>query len=189
MIRPTRTHIAAGSVLGLADFAADVPNPPPRPAAKPPPAADVIDGVSATALTPHADERGFLTELLTTRDGPIEPIVHVYQVGALPGSIRAWVYHRFQFDRLGFANGRFEVVLYDIRPGSPTANMLNVFMLGAVQPCLLRIPPLVVHGVRNAGREPGYFINMPTKAYDWNAPDKCRIPWDDPRIPYTFDAR
>jgi dTDP-4-dehydrorhamnose 3,5-epimerase len=149
---------------------------------------DLIDGLTATPLVVNTDERGGLTELLTTRDGPIEPIVHIYQVAAAPGSVRAWVYHRFQYDRLAFTSGRFEVVLYDLREDSPTMNLLNVFMLGAEQPCLLRIPPLVIHGVRNTSSRWESFVNMPTKAYEPTDPDKCRLPQDDPRIPFKFES-
>jgi hypothetical protein len=45
--------------------------------------------VLLTPLTLNSDDRGGLCELLTVRDGPIELIVHVYQVLAAPGSIRA----------------------------------------------------------------------------------------------------
>jgi dTDP-4-dehydrorhamnose 3,5-epimerase len=188
MLRPTKTLVVVASGISLEDFASDVPRMPRSAGANAASNAGIIDGVTATALIAHADDRGSLSELLTTRDGPIEPIVHVYQVAAAPGSVRAWVYHRMQFDRLGFTNGRFEVVLYDIRPGSPTVNVLNVFALGAKRPGLIRIPPLVIHGVRNAGSEWAYFVNMPTKAYDPSDPDKCRIPPDDPRVPYSFDV-
>ena len=143
--------------------------------------------MTAGELAVHADSRGSLSELLTTRDGPIEPIVHVYQVTAEAGSIRAWVYHRWQYDRLAFTNGRFRIALYDIRPDSPTVNMLNVFVLGRERPGLLRLPPYVIHGVQNVGNEVAMFINMPTKAYDPGEPDKCRLPAGDIRIPFNFD--
>jgi dTDP-4-dehydrorhamnose 3,5-epimerase len=189
MIVPVITRVFAGTGLSLDDFAADVPKPsvsaPAAAGAHP----DIIDGVTATPLVGDADARGALFELLTTRDGPIEPIVHVYQVVAAPGSIRAWVYHRHQYDRLAFTMGRFEVVLYDVRPDSPTTNRVNVFSLGVEQPCLLRIPPFVIHGVRNVGSEWGFFVNMPTKPYYRSHPDKSRLPYGDPRVPYLFDAR
>jgi dTDP-4-dehydrorhamnose 3,5-epimerase len=147
---------------------------------------DLIEGVALVPLTLNSDDRGGLCELLTTRDGPIEPIVHVYQVFAAPGSIRAWVYHRHQYDRLAYTMGDFEVVLYDIRPESPTLGTLNVLKLGESQPSLLHIPPFVIHGVKNVSSTWAFFINMPTRTYDPAAPDKCRIPWDDPRVPHSF---
>ena len=190
MIHPTNRQVLLAAELSLDDFKPDLPKTLPGTglAVDPVRGGDIIDGVTATALIANTDPRGSLYELLTTRDGSIEPIVHVYQVGAAPGSIRAWLYHLHQHDRLAFVNGFFDVVLYDIRSGSPTMNRLNVFRLGEEQPCLLELPPLVIHGVRNAGTEGSSFLNMPTKVYDPHAPDKFWIPWDDPRIPYSFDA-
>ena len=189
MIAPVITQVLASPGLRLEDFVSDLSKPPVAAALAGTVATDVIEGVTATPLIGNPDERGSLFELLTTRDGPIEPIVHVYQVVAAPGSIRAWVYHRHQHDRLAFTMGCFEVALYDLRPGSRTESRLNVFAVGAEQPCLLRIPPFVIHGVRNAGAEWGYFANLPTNVYDRKVPDKARLPYDDPRIPYVFDAR
>lgn len=175
------------AALSLTDFAPDAPwesRPVTDVGAAP---HELIDGVTLTPIVAHSDERGSLSELLTTRDGPIEPIVHVYQVTSMAGSIRAWVYHRKQFDRLAFVNGRFEIALYDIRPKSPSANRINVLVLGIERPALLRIPPLVIHGVRNIGAETATFINLPTRAYDPRHPDKCRLRVGDPRMPFSFD--
>jgi dTDP-4-dehydrorhamnose 3,5-epimerase len=187
MIKPTQSIFVASPGLSLEDFKPDEPFPRAEVTADAARTTDVIDGVSVTALACHSDSRGSLCELLTMRDGPIEPIVHVYQVTAEAGSVRAWVYHRLQFDRLAFVNGHFRIALYDIRPRSPTFTMLNVFILGRDQPGLLRTPPFVIHGVQNIGREAATFINLPTKAWDANAPDKCRVPENDRRIPFNFD--
>jgi dTDP-4-dehydrorhamnose 3,5-epimerase len=189
MIHPTKSVVVASRGLELADFETDVPCSHPAVDTAAVAGEATIEGVTVSPLIPHSDSRGSLSELLTTRDGPIEPIVHVYQVTALAGSIRAWVYHRWQYDRLAFPNGRFRIVLYDIRPNSATFGLLNVFDLGCEQPGLLRIPPLVIHGVQNVGNSTATFVNMPTKAYDPNAPDKCRLPERDPRIPFSFDQR
>jgi dTDP-4-dehydrorhamnose 3,5-epimerase len=187
MIYPATSVLVASPGLALADFETDVPCTHAAAGTEVAVSASTIEGVTVSSLIPHADSRGSLCELLTTRDGPIEPIVHVYQVTALSGSIRAWVYHRRQDDRLAFVNGYFRVVLYDIRPNSPTFNLLNVFILGCEQPSLLRIPSLVIHGVQNIGDSTSTFLNMPTKAYDPHLPDKCRLPACDPRIPFSFD--
>ena len=144
MMTPVKTQLCPSTGLCLDDFIADQPRPPVSATfeTKQGTEAGLIDGVTVTPLVANVDERGSLLELLTTRDGPIEPIVHVYQVAAAPGSIRAWVFHRHQYDRLAFTMGQFEIALYDARPGSRTANRLNVFAVGARQPALLRIPPL-----------------------------------------------
>ena len=178
---------APKAALSLGDFTPDTPWEP-RPAidvgAVP---HELIDGVTLTPIVAKSDERGSLSELLTTRDGSIEPIVHVYQVTSMAGSTRAWVYHHKQFDRLAFVNGRFKIALCDIRPGSPSANRVNVLVLGSERPALLRIPPLVIHGVRNIGAETATFINLPTHAYDPRDPDKCRLSVSDSKMPFRFD--
>jgi dTDP-4-dehydrorhamnose 3,5-epimerase len=182
------SRIAPAPGIDLDAFVPDTPKPlrHPKPAGKTS-QPSLIDGVEITALIANEDDRGSLHELLTTRDGAIEPIVHVYQVSAAPGSIRAWVLHRRQHDRLACTNGNLELVLYDLRPGSPTLHHLNVFRVGADRPCLLRIPPFVVHGLRNKGTGLAYFTNMPTDVYRSDLPDKCRLPYGDSRIPYTFE--
>lgn len=178
---------APQTTLSLSDFTPDAPWEPTPATEVGAVQHDLIAGVTLTPLITNSDERGSLSELLTTRDRPIEPIVHVYQVISKAGSLRAWVYHSRQLDRLAFTNGRFKIALYDIRPGSPTANRVNVLVLGSEHPALLHIPPLVIHGVGNIGAETATFINLPTRAYDPRDPDKCRLSVSDPRIPFRFD--
>jgi dTDP-4-dehydrorhamnose 3,5-epimerase len=185
---PIRSVVIAPPSLELADFQPDASRPHGAVMTETARESGMIRGVVTRALTAHADHRGSLCELLTTRDGPIEPIVHVYEVRAEIGSVRAWVYHRSQTDRLAFTQGRFRIVLYDIRPDSPTRNMLNEFILGRECPTLLSIPAYVIHGVQNIGGEVAAFVNMPTIAYRPDEPDKCRLDPDDKRIPFRFDG-
>lgn len=137
-----------------------------------------IAGVVLERLLPNSDHRGELVELLTTRDGSIEPIVHVYQVTAAPGSYRGWVYHKWQSDRLHYVLGELEVSLIDVRRDSLTSGNRMVLCLGGALKARLTIPPFVAHSVRNLGNEPASFINMPTRCYDPNNPDKFRFEGD-----------
>jgi dTDP-4-dehydrorhamnose 3,5-epimerase len=154
------------------------------------PCRDLLDGrieeCQAYQLQPGSDDRGDLFELLTTRDGAIEPIVHVYQVWAEPGSIRAWVLHDRQTDRLFFTGGSFQVVLYDLRPESRTAGAIASIFVGASAPIRLTIAPLVAHGVRNIGTERAAFVNSPTRVYRHDYPDKRRLPFDSELIPFRW---
>ncbi|MCA0433434.1 MAG: dTDP-4-dehydrorhamnose 3,5-epimerase family protein [Proteobacteria bacterium] len=170
----------------IADFIAGAPTASliAKPAS--PDLGPLIHGVTVTALSVGKDGRGQLNELLTERDGPIDPIVHVYQVFAEPGSLRGWVYHKQQDDRLAFTTGAFRVVLFDIREDSPTKGMLNVFQFGEKLRVTLRIPAYVVHGVKNEGTDAASFVNMPTRVYDPANPDKHRLPPDSSLIPYSF---
>jgi dTDP-4-dehydrorhamnose 3,5-epimerase len=186
MVLPIHSELHKPPDLTLEDFIQDSPRAVAAARVGALSAPPLIDGVSVTELVRHSDSRGSLSELLTMRDPATEPIVHVYQVAALAGSIRAWVMHRRQDDRLAFLNGRFRIVLYDIRPGSSTCGLLNVFVLGFDRPALLCIPSNVIHGVQNLG-DAATFINLPTIAYDPRDPDKYRLAADDPRVPFRFD--
>ena len=188
-MKPIRTLRFPENGLTPEDFKDDEAYIPQLPEASANASEELIDGLEITPLHRNADARGSLTELSSCFDQAAEPLVHVYQVWAEPGSIRAWIYHKRQFDRLAYTNGDFEIVLFDLRKGSPTHRMLNVVRAGQQNPVLIRIPPFVVHGVRNAGGTLASFINMPTKRYDPAHPDKSRLPKDDPRIPYSFDER
>lgn len=150
-------------------------------------AESLISGVTLTGLSDGTDKRGQLNELLSMRNDTVEPIVHVYQVHAAPKSVRAWLLHKLQDDRLAFTMGHFRVVLFDLRTDSPTYLQLNVFDLGAKRQALLRIPAFVVHGVQNMGADVSSFVNLPTRIYDAENPDKWRISQDHAGVPYHFD--
>ena len=181
-----QTHDYAAR-LRLEDFVPDQPKSIAFPKQiSPIDANELIEGVALHLLITGSDHRGMLHELVTTRDGEIEPIVHAYQVVAEPGSIRAWVYHRRQSDRLCLTNGTLKWVLYDIRPDSPTYGRLNVLDLGDNLQCRLTIPPYVIHGVKNCGDQIATFVNFPTVVYRHDRPDKYRLPNGHPGIPYVF---
>lgn len=147
---------------------------------------DQIDGVTVRRLVTQADGRGGLTVLFSSRIVDVPPPPHVYSVEAAPHSVRAWVYHKRQADRLAFTNGYMRVVLYDIRPGSSTFGKLNIIEGGSHNRIQVTIPPLVIHGVQNIGDSPATFVNMPTNAYDPSSPDKSRLPNGHPGIPFSF---
>lgn len=145
-----------------------------------------IEGVVLRRLVTKEDSRGDLTVLLSQLYGADLVTPHAYLVTASAGSVRAWVYHKLQSDRLALVSGKMRVVLYDLRPESSTFGVLNVMDLGASNKVSLTIPPCVVHGVQNVGDTDAHFINLPTRAYDPDRPDKWRLRYDDPRIPYVF---
>ena len=134
-----------------------------------------IESVHLIGLGVNSDSRGDLIELMTTREGDQADFHHAYQVLAEPGSLRGWIYHRLQSDRIYFTQGDFEVKLVDLNKESPTFRNRMVLRVGAGRPVLLTIPPYVAHSVINKGCERAGFINMPTRAYDPSNPDKYRL--------------
>lgn len=115
------------------------------------------------------------------------PFVHAYMVTVRPGKVRGWQSHTLQHDRIFTLQGRLRIGLYDGRSDSPTSGMLNVMTFSDHNRVLLVIPPGVWHGVQNVGEHEAIFINMPTRAYSYEDPDKFRLPLHNDLIPFAFE--
>ena len=63
---------------------------------------------------------------------------------------------------------------------SPTFGCVNEFMLGERNQGLVVVPPGVYHGWKNIGTGEAFIVNMPSSAYDYNAPDALDLPYDSP---------
>ena len=174
-------------MLTLQDFVDDRPWVPQGPEHAEISIDNQIAGVEMRHLVQMSDGRGGLCVLMSDRFGESYRPPHVYLVTAAARSVRAWVYHKRQSDRLAYTMGRLRIVLYDLRPDSPTQGVVNVIDAGAANRLLLTIPPFVVHGVQNLADEDTFFVNMPTRAYDPAIPDKARVAVDHPGIPYRFE--
>jgi dTDP-4-dehydrorhamnose 3,5-epimerase len=147
-----------------------------------------FEGVAIYECTTHLDSRGSLTESFNTAwDFDPEPIVHVYKVAIDPGIVKGWQYHTSYSDRSFFGWGKFRIALYDMREDSKTYHKFMTIYAGVEKPRLIRIPPMVLHAVQNLSNEESWFINMPTKIYDYKSPDKHRIAWNSPEIPYDWN--
>lgn len=148
----------------------------------------LIEGVRIRQAITHPDDRGDLCEVYNTAwDFDDGPMVYSYFASIRPGKTKGWVKHLLQTDRLFMALGSFRVVLYDDRLDSPTYQKLNVLHFSDRKRGLVRIPPGVFHAVQNVGHEDAHFINLPTRAYNHEQPDKYRLPLDTPLIPFSFD--
>jgi dTDP-4-dehydrorhamnose 3,5-epimerase len=146
-----------------------------------------IDGVRVRRATTHLDHRGSVCEMYDPAWGfAEEPLVYVYQTTIRPRQAKGWVLHLEQDDRLFFSFGDVKVVLYDARVGSPTFERVNVLHFGESSRGLLRIPRGVYHAIQNIGETDAIFVNMPTRAYRHEDPDKYRLPLDTDLIPYRF---
>ena len=51
------------------------------------------------------------------------------------------------------------------------------------------IPPGVFHALLNVGEIDALFVNLPTRPYRHDAPDKFRLPLDTDQIPYRLGER
>ncbi len=148
-----------------------------------------ISGVKIRKLRVIPDDRGWLMEMLRSDWEEFERFGQVYVTTCYPGTVKAWHYHKLQTDHFVCLSGTAKLVLYDPRENSPTKGMINEFFLGALNPILVKIPPLVYHGFTATGNEMAMIVNTPTELYNYETPDEYRLPHDDPSVPYTWEMK
>ena len=146
-----------------------------------------IDGLVIRRCPTMEDERGDLVEVFRGEWGVHPaPLVYVYAVTMAPGSIRGWVMHRKQDDRIFVHRGPLQWAFYDDRPDSPTRGLLNKFTWSEMNRVLFVIPAGVYHAVKNVGPHDGLIINMPSRPDDHADPDRYRLSLSHEKIPYPF---
>lgn len=159
-----------------------------------------IAGVKVKTLVKHVDQGGFFTEQL--RRGDLDdagvPLIDdqpfaqlsrsvVYARGGNPPEpIKAFHWHRRQWDYWDVVSGNARVVLVDLREESATAGTTQVLILGEDAPRIVAIPPLVAHGYQCLGLRDVHLAYYVTEPYDRDTPDEGRIRWDDPRIGFDW---
>lgn len=150
---------------------------------------ELIKDVLVRQLEVKPDGRGYLMEMMRSDWPEFMRFAQSYATACYPGIYKAWHYHKKQWDHFVCPWGMARVVLYDPRPDSPTAGNINVFHIGVLNPALIRIPPLICHGFSAEGGRTALIVNYPTELYDYKQPDEYRIPFDDPAIPYDWEAK
>jgi dTDP-4-dehydrorhamnose 3,5-epimerase len=149
----------------------------------------MIDGVEIKKLKVIPDERGFVMEILRSDDSFYKKFGQCYLSVVNPGVIKAWHYHKIQTDNVAVIKGMGKLVLYDQRSDSKTYGEIDEFFIGEYNPCLVVIPPMVLHGIKGIGYEPAYVINCPTELYNYSNPDEYRLSPFDERIPYDWSLK
>jgi dTDP-4-dehydrorhamnose 3,5-epimerase len=138
----------------------------------------MIDGVMIRELVTHADEHGYLFEMLRADWPEFQKFGQAYVSVTYPGIVKGWHFHKLQADHFIVASGMAKIALYDDRAGSPTRHELMEVVMGERRQRLLVIPPLVLHGVVALNNEPMMLINFPDYLYNAKEPDEQRIPYD-----------
>ena len=147
-----------------------------------------IEGLIVKLTPTIEDERGELVEVYRPSWGISAPsdLVHAYYTTLRPGVIKGWVVHKFQDDRIFVFQGTQNWAFFDSRPESLTYKNVVKFTFSERNRALIIIPKGVFHAVKNVGAQDTMFINLPTKAYDRESPDKFRLPVKNDLIPYDF---
>ncbi len=139
----------------------------------------MIEGVQVKRLKVIPDERGYLMEMMRDDDAFFHKFGQVYLSVVFPGVVNHFV----------FVKGMAKVVLYDDREGSRTRGEVNEFFMGEMNPILLVIPPLVLHGMKGIGTEPAYLVNTPSEHYVYDDPDEFRVPPHGGEVPYNWERQ
>ncbi|MBP7937414.1 MAG: dTDP-4-dehydrorhamnose 3,5-epimerase family protein [Phycisphaerae bacterium] len=146
----------------------------------------MIKDVTVKKLRVMCDERGRLMEMLRSDDECFKGFGQVYLTSAYPGVVKAWHYHRKQWDHFVVVKGMMKVVLYDSREGSPTHGEVNEFFMGPHNPILLQIPPMVYHGFKCISETEAVVVNTVTEVYHYKEPDEYRVDPHRNDIPYNW---
>jgi dTDP-4-dehydrorhamnose 3,5-epimerase len=123
-----------------------------------------IEGVILRPLKRHTDARGWLIELFRDDELPeaFRPVMGYISL-TYPGVARGPHEHRDQTDGFAFLSGRFEITLWENRPGKERVK--QVILAGEENPIFLLVPPGVVHAYRNVGETDAFVLNFPDRLY------------------------
>lgn len=138
----------------------------------------LIEGVKLRKQKLIPDDRGFLMELMRPDWDEFLKWGQVYVTVCYPGAVKGFHYHYKQVDSFNCVSGMAKITLYDNRPDSPTKGLINEFVVGPLNPMMVRIPNLVWHSFTAVGNEPAFIINCPTEMYNYEEPDEFRAPFN-----------
>ena len=152
------------------------------------PLAPLPHGVTFRRAVTQLDDRGSVCELFDPRwQWHSAPLVFVYMFTLRPGKVKGWGLHKLHEDRYFLLLGEMEIVLYDVRPDSPTRGTISRVVLSEYDRRLMNIPAGIWHANHNIGNKDAVVVNFPTRPYQHDSPDKYRLPLDTTEIPYKFE--
>lgn len=132
------------------------------------------------------DDRGFFSEIMKFGEENFFGIKQTSYTETYPGVIKAFHWHKKQWDAWFVVKGMAQIVLYDLRVDSHTYKQTQVIYAGDKNSVLILIPPGVAHGYRVLGEERVGLFYHTSEAYDSKNPDEERILWDDPTIGFDW---
>lgn len=148
----------------------------------------MIEGVVVRELKKNVDDRGYLMEVLRSDWSDLfKRFGQAYVSLNYPGVIRAWHYHKRQWDVLVCLSGAIKVPLYDAREDSRTKGAIDEHVIGDDRPAAILIPPGVYHGYQTVSPTSSLLLNLPSELYDGS--DEFRVPHDAPDVPYSWERR
>jgi dTDP-4-dehydrorhamnose 3,5-epimerase len=148
-----------------------------------------IHDVVIKSLVTHADDRGYLREVLRLDDNMLRMFGQLTVTKSHPGVIKAFHWHKEQDDIWYIADGMARIVLYDRREESPTFGQTQVVVAGEDKPVAVLIPKGIAHGYQVLGAKPVMLFYVVTHNYNAADPDEQRIDWNDPTIGFDWSIQ
>ena len=146
-----------------------------------------LHGVNFREVTTHIDARGSVVEMFDPRwNWHSDPLVVAYSFTIKPGYAKGWNLHKHHENRYFLLQGEMDLILFDVRPDSPTLGQVQKITLSDRRRGTINVPTYVWHADHNIGSRDCVVINFPTKPYNHEDPDKYRLPLETQLIPYTF---
>ncbi|MDO8183833.1 MAG: dTDP-4-dehydrorhamnose 3,5-epimerase family protein [bacterium] len=149
----------------------------------------MIKDVTIKKVTQYHDDRGFFTEMAKFGEETFHEIKQTSYAETYPGVIKAFHWHKKQWDIWCVVKGQAKVVLYDLRADSSTKGETQVVYAGERNMVVIAIPIGVAHGYQVIGSKPMGIVYHTTEAYDPADPDEERIPFDDPKINFDWEIK
>jgi len=149
----------------------------------------MIKGIETKKIISFHDDRGFFAEVAKSGEESFHEILQTSYAETYPGVIKAFHWHKKQWDIWCVVKGQAQIVLHDLREDSPTKGETNTLYAGEKNLMLISIPVGVAHGYRVLGDSPMGIIYHTSKAYDPADPDEERIPFDSPIINYDWGTK
>ena len=149
----------------------------------------MIDGVKIKEVKRHFDDRGFFAEVVKFGEETFKEIKQTSYTETYPGVIKAFHWHKRQYDIWSPVRGSMRIVLYDLREDSPTYQETQAIYAGEDNFLVVLIPPYVAHGYQVLGTEKVGLFYHTTEAYDPKNPDEERLPFNDSKIGFDWETK
>ena len=129
-------------------------------------------------------DSGKIMHMLKATDPHFKSFGEIYFSCAWPGVVKAWHIHQTMTVNNAVMVGRAKLVMYDLRPDSPTKGALQEVFFGEDNYVLVQIPPGIANGYKAYGDK---MVVMANCASEPHRPDEMlRLPPFTSEIPYDW---
>ena len=147
----------------------------------------MIEGVKIIPLRQIVDERGKIMHMLRVTDPHFIEFGEIYFSCAWPGTTKAWHIHKSMTINNAVIFGHAKLVMYDMRPESPSMGKLQEVFIGEDNYCLVQIPPGIANGYKAYGDKLVILANCATEPHD--SDEIIRIDPFGNDIPYDWSLK